>query len=153
MTRTQTELTYLRASIESASSVDLVIILYDMLISDLRGALEALANNDIERRSRELKHAFLVLEQLEASVDMNSGADAALPLARFYSVLRANIMDGHVKASADILNRQIEALFEVRATWADVATRRAAATTPPANQAEELHPSASVPVLAGSWSV
>lgn len=153
MTRTQTELTYLRASIESASSVDLVIILYDMLISDLRGALEALANSDIERRSRELKHAFLVLEQLEASVDMNSGAEAAPPLARFYSVLRANIMDGHIKASADILKRQIEALFEVRATWADVANRKAVTTTSPANQTEESHQSVAVPALAGSWSV
>lgn len=154
MTRTQTELTYLRAAIESASSVDLVIILYDMLISDLRGAVAAFASNNVERRSEELKHAFLVLEQMEASLNMDSGTEAATSLARFYALLRANIMNGHVKADSNIINRQIEALLEVRATWVEVGRQNAvAAPAASTENCEARHLSFEMPALAGGWSV
>lgn len=154
MSRTQTELTYLRASIESASSVDLVIILLDMLMSDLRGAVDALSKNDVERRAKELKHAFLVLEQLEASVDTNSGVEAASALSRYYAAVRVNIMNGHAKASAEMLNHQIELLSQIRATWADVA-RKNASPAAVSRMAESLSSfeSEQTPTLAGSWSV
>jgi flagellar secretion chaperone FliS len=120
MTRNKTELTYLRAAVQNASAIGLVIVLYDVLIGDLKGAITAIAKNDIEERSRELKHAFLVLQQLEGSLDMENGGEAATNLSRFYSTLRCNILDAHAKVSTELLSRQIQLLFEVRGAWAQV---------------------------------
>ena len=120
MTRNNTELTYLRAAVQSASTVGLVIVLYDVLIGDLKGAIAALADNNVEQRSRELKHAFLVLQQLEESLDMENGGETATNLARFYSALRHNILDAHAKANPDLLSRQIQLVFQVRGAWAQV---------------------------------
>src|ERR1017187_446628 len=120
MTRNNTELTYLRSAVQNASAVGLVIVLYDVLIGDLKGAIAAISNNDIEQRSKELKHAFLVLQQLEGSLDMENGEGAATNLSRFYSTLRSNILDAHAKVSTELLSRQIQLLFEVRAAWAQV---------------------------------
>lgn len=80
MTKSQTELTYLRAAVESASAVGLVIVLYDLLIGDLRGAIAAIANRDVEERSKQLKHAFLVIERLEESLDLQNGGQP-LPIS------------------------------------------------------------------------
>jgi flagellar protein FliS len=150
MTRNQTELTYLRAGVQSASSVQLVIILYDLLIGALMSAIGAIDKNDIEERSRELKRAFLVLEQMECSLDMESGGDAAKNLARFYAALRSNILNAHAQESRSGLEKQIQLLFQVRSAWATV-DRQSAANNPSAlssSQGSALEQ----PQLAANWT-
>jgi flagellar protein FliS len=156
MTRNNTELTYLRAAVQNASAIGLVIVLYDVLIGDLRGAIAAIANNNIEERSKEVKHAFLVLQQLEGSLDMENGGEAAINLSRFYSVLRSNILKAHSQVSPELLNRQIQLLFDVRETWAQVDKREAPENI---STAGPITPDSSAsnseqeqPALAGSWS-
>ncbi len=118
----ETELSYRKASIQNATSVGLVIIMYDMLAADLRRAIEAMQAGDVEKRSAELKHAFLVLLQLEGSLDMEKGEQAARNLSQFYSVARAKILEAHIKASAPMLQRQIDLIVDVRGAWEKVNT-------------------------------
>lgn len=120
MKKSQTELTYLRAAAQNATPAGLVIILYDLLIHDLEQAIAAFAERDIERRSTEIKHAFLVLQQLEGSLDMENGGDAAKHFSAFYSALRSKIFEAQLKASSELLKRQIELVLEVRQAWQQV---------------------------------
>lgn len=120
MKKSQTELTYLRAAAQNATSVGLVIILYDLLISDLEQAIAAMAEGNVERRSEEIKHAMLVLQQLEGSLEMEKGADAAKHFSRFYSALRSKIFEAHLKSSPEILRKQIELVVDVRQAWQQV---------------------------------
>ncbi|MGA8153899.1 MAG: flagellar export chaperone FliS [Terriglobales bacterium] len=120
MKRTQTELAYLRATVQNASSVGLVIILFDQLISDLKRTIAAMENRDVETRSAELKHGFLVLAQLQGSLDMENGGEAAVNFARFYSAVRSAMMEAHLKVSPEILVRQIGLLLDVRQAWQQV---------------------------------
>ncbi|HVM91875.1 MAG TPA: flagellar export chaperone FliS [Terriglobales bacterium] len=143
MTRNQTELTYLRAEVRNASPARLVIVLYDLLIGALTDAIDALDRNDVEERSRNLKRAFLVLEQMEASLDMSSGGDAARNLARFYAVLRSNIMAAHAQGSRALLEKQIQLLFQVREAWAKVDKPNSISSTQQENGAELAHSAAS----------
>lgn len=129
MTKNQTELTYLRAEVRNASPARLVIVLYDLLIGALTDAIDAIGRNDVEERSRDLKRAFLVLEQMEASLDMESGGEAARNLARFYAVLRSNIIAAHAQASRAMLENQIKLIFEVRGAWAQVDTPNSAGSS------------------------
>ncbi len=117
MKKSQTELSYLRSAAQNATATGLVIILYDLLINDLEQAVVALEDRDIERRSVEIKHALLVLQQLEGSLDMENGGEAAQTFARFYSALRSKIFEAHLKASPEILKKQIELIFDVRQAW------------------------------------
>jgi len=150
MTRNQTELTYRRAGIQSASSVQLVIILYDLLIGALLGAITAMGKNDIEERSREVKRAFLVLEHMEASLNMENGGEAATNLARFYAALRSNIMRAHSQASRTDLERQIQLIFQVRSAWEKVDSQGAADNSPKSSQPEAEMMERSQ--LAANWS-
>jgi flagellar protein FliS len=117
MKRTPTELAYVKAAVENASPAGLVVILFDQLIKDLQGAIAAMQKNNIEVRTAELNHGFLVLEQLEGSLNMESGGDAAKHLSRFYATVRAGMLNAHVQVSPGILQRQIELLFEIRQAW------------------------------------
>jgi flagellar protein FliS len=120
MKKSQTELTYLRAAAQNATPAGLVIILYDLLIHDLEQAIAALADRDIERRTAEIKHSFLVLQQLEGSLDMENGGEAAKHFSAFYSALRSKIFEAQLKASPEILRRQVELVLDVRQAWQQI---------------------------------
>ena len=120
MMKSQTELTYLRAAAQNATPAGLVIILFDLLAHDLELAIAAFADRDIERRSAEIKHAFLVLQQLEGSLDMENGGQEAKHFSAFYSALRCKILEAHITASPAILRRQIELVLDVRQAWQQV---------------------------------
>jgi flagellar protein FliS len=130
MNRTETEKTYLRAAVQNATAVGLVIILFDMLIGDLKQVIAAIDEGNIEKRSTELKHAFLVLQQLEGSLDMESGGEAAKSFSRFYSAIRSKLLEAHIKISPEIFRRQIELLLDVRQAWQTIDKPDQGSTSP-----------------------
>jgi flagellar protein FliS len=120
MKKSQTELTYLRAAAQNATEAGLVIILHDLLIHDLEQVMAAFADRDVEKRTAEIKHSFLVLQQLEGSLDMENGGEAAKHFSAFYCALRSKIFEAHSKASPEILKKQIELVVDVRQAWQQV---------------------------------
>jgi flagellar secretion chaperone FliS len=117
MKLSQTELSYRKSAIEGASSIGLIIALFDTLAGDLRRAAAAIRKNDIEKRCKELDHASLVLGQLASWVDMDKGGESAQTLAQFYAYLRATMMEASVTQSATLLETQLDTILQVRSAW------------------------------------
>jgi flagellar biosynthetic protein FliS len=146
MNSRQTELSYRRAVVQNASSAGLIIILYDLLIDDLRQAISAIEKRDIEARSKAIKHCFLVLQQLEGSLDKENGAEAAKYLAKVYATMRCRIFEAHMKVSPEILNQQVLHLLDLRRVWQELdpsnpapeagAAAKSAMSTGAANESE-----------------
>lgn len=114
---TTTESTYRNCSISGASPIGLMIALFDRLVADFQRAADALRRDDIESRCKEMNHAALVLARLESWLDMESGGEAARDLARFYAHLRAKMLEGSAKKSAEIIEAEIGLILHVRAAW------------------------------------
>jgi flagellar protein FliS len=114
------ELRYLRAAVEGATSVGLVTMLYDRLVADLRRAIVAMRQADVEARCAQVKHALLVLQQLEGSLDHEQGGEAAINLAAFYSYGRAKVMESQIKGDPQLLERLILHFVDVRDAWRQV---------------------------------
>jgi flagellar secretion chaperone FliS len=129
----QAELSYRRAAVANASSVGLVITMYDLLVQDLTQAVNAFEKGDIEARSAVIKHAFLVLQQLQGSLNWEQGGEAAKNLSRFYSFLRGRIWEAHVKKDQQILREPIQLLLDVRRAWAQVDPANSRTATRPAD--------------------
>lgn len=142
MKRTETEKAYLTAAVENASPVGLVIILMDLLVSDLKQAMVAMQSQNIEQRSAELKHGFLVLQQLQECLDMEKGGDAAQHFASFYSAVRSKMFEAQLKKDPDILQRQIELLLDVRQAWQQVDTPKSVPAGPSSSALNGNPPSA-----------
>ena len=70
-----TEMSYRKTAIAGASSIGLMIVLFDTLAGDLRRACGALRKNNIEARCKELNHAALVIGQLESWIDLKNGGE------------------------------------------------------------------------------
>lgn len=125
---------YLQAAVAGASPVGLVVLLYERLVLDLTRALAAMEKGDVETRVNEINHAFLILGQLEGSLDSSQAPEAARTQSLFYSVARSKIFEAHLKSDRKLLEQQIALFNEVRAAWEQVDPARNAkaplATTP-----------------------
>ncbi len=138
-------LLYRENNVRCASAVGLVVMLFDTAIEDLYRAINALKAGDVETRTAEIRHALLVFEQLQGSLQMDAGEPAAV-LDRFYSILRAKLLEAQMKQSASILQQEIDLLISVRDTWKQVDNPAVAAAhpliMPPPPAADEMAASA-----------
>jgi len=119
---------YLQAEVAGASPVGLVVLLYDRLIMDLTRALAAIDRGDIEARAGELNHAFLILGQLEGSLDAEHAPESAQTQALFYNMARSKILEAHLKTDRKLLEQQVALFNEVRSAWEQIDPVRKAKT-------------------------
>jgi flagellar secretion chaperone FliS len=109
--------TYRQLGAQGADPLEIVVMLYDVLLDDLRRAIEALHAHDIEKRTAEIQHGLRVLEQLQGSLNMEQGGDPAQNLDKLYAMVRAKLIEAHWKSSEELLRRQIDLLRPVRDAW------------------------------------
>jgi flagellar secretion chaperone FliS len=112
--------TYRKTQANGASKIGFVVALYETIIADLAGAVAAIREGNIEKRSAELQHALTVLGYLQGTLNREQGGSAALELDRFYSVMRARVMEGHISASAPILDSVIGHVSDICDAWRQV---------------------------------
>jgi flagellar protein FliS len=111
---------YRETAVRGASPVRLVICLYEQAIEDLRRAVAALERGDVEGRTRGINHALTVISHLQSSLDMQQGGEVAANLNGFYGLIRAGLVQAHVKESARILEEQISLLGTIHEAWLEV---------------------------------
>lgn len=117
-------LAYRQTAALSSEPVELVVVLYDMLLKDIRDALLALSAGNIERRAEAIRHGMLVLQQLQGSIDRERGGIVAENLDRFYNFTRSKLLEGQIKASAEIFEQQILFVASIRDAWRAVGAKQ-----------------------------
>lgn len=108
---------YRDAAVRGATPIELVIVLYDSAIEDMRRALNAMQSNDIEARSSKVSHALMVLQQLQGTLDFDRGGGAARQFEQFYNVVRAKLLEAQMRGSHELMQQQIRYMSEVRDCW------------------------------------
>lgn len=149
MNQAEVNRSYRESEIRGASSVDCAIMFYDMLIADLRKGIQCLAQGNIEGRTNALGHALNVIGQLQGTLQMESGGEAAAHLYRFYSLARAKILEGQLKCRVQLLEEISDAVLKVRAMWVEVRE-----TCTPVTTASEpwVPPSEELAATSSAWS-
>src|SRR5271157_6540658 len=83
---------YREGTVQGASPVTLVVRLYEQMIEDLRQAAIAIEQNEIERRTKRIQHAILVIGHLQSPLDLAKGGKVARNLENFYNTLRQSLV-------------------------------------------------------------
>jgi flagellar secretion chaperone FliS len=111
---------YRQSDARGATSLRLVVLLYEQIIQDLRQASLAIDLNNIELRTKRINHALDVICLLQATLNLERGGQVAQNLVRFYDTVRANLCEAQFQASKEILARQVTDLLTVREAWEQV---------------------------------
>jgi flagellar protein FliS len=111
---------YRQSDARGATSLRLVVLLYEQIIQDLRQASLAIDQNNIELRTKRINHALDVICLLQATLNLERGGQVAQNLVRFYDTVRANLCEAQFQASKEILARQVTDLLTVREAWEQV---------------------------------
>jgi flagellar biosynthetic protein FliS len=108
---------YREAAVRGASPVGLVVRLYEQIIEDLRQATIDIEQSAIERRTKRIDHAILVIGHLQSPLDFVNGGKVAKDLDHFYNVLRQNLIQVQFHPSKPALAQHITDLLAVREAW------------------------------------
>jgi len=108
---------YRESLVRGATPVRLVILLYEQIIEDLRGAAKAVESNQVEKRTNALNHAILIIGHLENKLNHQAGQEVARNLQRFYDLSRRKLLDAQFQRSKQIIEEQISLYLDLRETW------------------------------------
>jgi flagellar secretion chaperone FliS len=127
---------YREASVRGASAVQLVIRLYEQIIEDLRHAMKAIEQSQIELRTKKINHAILVIAHLQSQLNVEAGAEPARHLSRFYDSVRSGLVRAQFRGSKELLAQQITDLMEVRSSWLELDRREQSTGIAAVNQTQ-----------------
>lgn len=128
-----------RDAILSATPAQLVTMLYDRLLLDLRRAENAQAAANWSMASENLLHAQAIIAELTASLDTKAW-DGADNLLGIYNYASSALVSANMHRSVDRTREAIRLLEPLQQTW-----HEAAAMIPAQNQAQ--------PAMSGSLGI
>lgn len=108
---------YHQAAIESASSVQLIVALYDGLQRFLLQAAEACDAADVLARRYAARRAADIVIHLQACLRMDIGGEPAARLADFYTSVLADILRASAAASSKQFVDTAREVRNVRDAW------------------------------------
>ncbi len=110
----EAKLTYRENAVRGATPIGLVVILFDAAIDDMRRVVRA---SGIEERATAIRHAMLVLQQLQGTLDFEKGGQIARQFEQFYNLIRAKLLESQLRNSPEMVQQQIQFMTEVRECW------------------------------------
>ena len=68
---------YKRTQVETATPVQLLVMLYDAALDNCRRAKDAIAQNDLDGKSQAVDKSLAIIGELQGSLDMEQGGEIA----------------------------------------------------------------------------
>lgn len=142
--------------LEGAAPVELTIALYDGIIRFMNQAIDAVEQNDSDRRRAAVKRAMDIVMHLQVTLDRNRGGQPAEALTEFYTAMFALMLQGSQANSRQKFEQVISDVKNVREAWkqalAQTAVNDAAGNRSVSSNLEGALPQSAAGQRGGSWT-
>jgi flagellar protein FliS len=115
---------YLEQEILSASPLELVHILYQAAIGELRDARRNMALRDIPAKCGNINNASKYIGELLCSLDLDAGGDIAARLKGLYEYMLSRLLFANFKNQDEPLAEIISLLSNLDEAWKQLAEQR-----------------------------
>lgn len=112
--------TYRQLSVQGATPVGLVVMLYDGAIAAMQRAITAIDAKDVEKKCAHLNRALSIVAQLEGTLDFQQGGEVAQTLKQLYVHARARMLQANIENSKETLFSLAQQFATVREAWEQV---------------------------------
>lgn len=107
--------------VTQASRTELIVIMYDVILSDTRAARAALAAGDVPGYERELKHAGRFLNELMGALDYQYAV--SYDLLSLYSFVNKTVIRAGVSRNASLLDSADDVIKGLRAAFHEISAQ------------------------------
>ncbi len=111
---------YKKLQVDTASPIDLVIMLYDRAIVLLNKAKDEISEKQYEAKGHTLDKASNIIMELITTLDKDKGGEIASSLANLYNFVLSEINNANTKMNTKQLDNAIKILSELRESWASI---------------------------------
>ena len=122
---TQELTSYKRTEIETATPLQLVVMLYDGAMDNLRLARRAIDAGDLEQKTQAVDRLLAILGELQSTLDMERGGDIAQNLNALYTYFCEQIVEASVKLDPVPLEHVLSLLAGIRSAWYEISQKSA----------------------------
>ncbi len=112
---------YATTQIQTASGVQVVVLLYDGAISSMKLAQEGMMALNFQDKAKFLDRALRVVGELSASLNMDAGGDVAKDLQRLYEYIQFELTQANLQNEPRRLDGPIRCMSTIREAWQDLA--------------------------------
>jgi flagellar secretion chaperone FliS len=120
-------LTYRQFSVQGATPLGLVVMLYDGTITALRQAVAAIEAGEVEKKCAALGRALAIIAQLEGTLNFELGGEVAQTLKCFYVYARTQVIKANIQNSPETIRALMENFSAIREAWYQADHRPSAA--------------------------
>jgi len=108
---------YQRARVMSATPVGLVVLLYERLMADLKGAAIAIRVGDVETRANRLQNATDILFELLGALDEDAGGEVTQRLSALYHYMIVRIGEAGRTMEPQVLEELAGHVGSLASAW------------------------------------
>jgi flagellar protein FliS len=127
MLATQKIQVYRQNQVLQASPVELVVMLYDKAILNLKAARTCLSEGDLKEKGKLICQAVDIIAELQAVLDREKGGEIAVKLNQLYSYMLERLTVGHYENDPGQIAEVVRLLEELQQGWRGLAQSAAAA--------------------------
>jgi flagellar protein FliS len=114
---------YRKTQVATVDRGRLIVLLYEGAISFLTKARACLEEKDIPSFSSLVNRAQDILDELNASLNMDQGGDIAINLRRLYMFMGDQLVKSKIKGEAQCLDEVVRMLTSLNEAWREAMTK------------------------------
>ena len=108
-------------AVTTQSKGRLIVMLYDGAIKFLRLAIREIENNNYEAKGRYINKAIDIINELNAVLDMDAGAEIASNLRKLYIFMINRLSQANVQSDPQLIRDVIKLMEELGQSWKAIA--------------------------------
>ncbi len=114
---------YMRNSVQTASPLQQIILLYDKAIFSMKSAKEDISKGDIQSKIKNLTKASDIIRALDSALDFEKGEDIAQNLHTLYDFVLSHLVIVHAKNDQKLLDDLIEIMENLQEGWKGIQSK------------------------------
>jgi flagellar protein FliS len=108
---------YMKNSVETATPLQQIVLLYDKAIVSLQSAKKDIENRDVQSKITHITKAQDIVRALRSALDFEKGGEIAKNLDMLYEFIDRSLLSVHAKNDVALLEDLIEILQNLKEGW------------------------------------
>ena len=114
---------YLKMRIQTATPLQLVIMLYDGAIKFMKAAVKEMEKGNIEKQHNYLVRAQDIISELLISLNEEEGGDIAKNLKMLYLYMKNRLIEANIQNNIEYVKEVINLMSSLKEAWVELERR------------------------------